>query len=62
MGSCVHVEGGVQDEGREVGEDKAMQCPGAMLGLWSALNRRFMILGLIFKSFIHFQGPKTLAC
>jgi len=45
MGSCVHVERGVQDEGREVGEDQAMQCPGAMLGLWSVLNRRFVILG-----------------
>ena len=35
MGSCVHVEGVVQDEGREVGEDQAMPCPGARLGLWS---------------------------
>ena len=45
MGSCVHVEGVVQDEGREVGEDQAMPCPGARLGLWSVLNRRFVILG-----------------
>ena len=41
----MYAEAVVQGEGREVGEDQVMQCPGAMPGLWSVLNRRFVVLG-----------------